>query len=103
MPQITGTLTNSGDSSTLITAGTSAIQVLGLQLYISDASIVVTVKTGSTAKFTCAGLASTLVAVQPSVGVKEPLFQGEVGEDLVINLSGTAGAGVRYNIQYAKK
>lgn len=104
MPSITGTLTNSGESTALVAvpAGQS-IQVLGLSLYINDASITVTVKTGSTAKFTCAGLAGTQVAVQPQAGGREPLIQGAYGDDLLINLSGAAAAGVRYNIQYVLK
>lgn len=99
MPQITGTLSSSGDSAALIEAGASqCIQVWGLQLYIVDSAITVTVKTGSTAKFTCGGAATVTVSVEPPSCGKEPILQGAKGEDLLINLSG-AGS-VRYSIQY---
>lgn len=98
MLSITGTLSASGDSSALIDVDAStAVYVLGYQIMGKDSDITVTLKTGSTTKATVFCPADGVGGISCPPG-KEPYFQGLVGEDFKINLSG-AGS-VAYNIQY---
>ena len=101
MAQITGSLTSSGDSTTLISVtGTQFITGWNLSIMGDSANITVTVKTGSTARYTVRCPATGVGGVAHA-GAHEPLFQGAPGESLVINLSGAAANGVYYNLFYS--
>lgn len=100
MPSITGTLTASGDSATLITVPAGGyLQVLSQQIAVNSAAITVTVKVGGTNKWTGYGVASAITYME-ATSAREPLYTGASGDDLLINLSGAASSGVAYNIQY---
>lgn len=102
MPSITGTLSSSGDSAALIAAPTSPafIEVWSLSLMAKDSDITVTVKSGSTVKFTALTPASGVGGIAVPAG-REPIFQCAAAEALKINLSGAGN--VAYNINYAIK
>ncbi len=99
MPSITGVLSSSGDSTAIIAiAATDWLEVLGYQILAKDSDITVTLKTGATGRATilCPDIGVGGISCPPG---REPYFQGLIGEDLIINLSG-AGA-VAYNVQYS--
>jgi len=101
MPFITGTLTASGDSTTLIAAPTSpsCIAVWSLSVMGKNADIAVSIITGSTTQYSILLPASGVGGVCHPSG-REPIFIGGAGELLKINLSGAAASGVAYNIYY---
>jgi hypothetical protein len=101
VPSITGSLSASGDSAALVNVDAdTAVYVLGYQIMAADSDIAVTLKTGSTARATvrCPATGVGGISCPPA---KEPYFQGLVGEDLIINLSGAGD--VVYNVQYTTR
>jgi hypothetical protein len=103
MLSISGTLTSSGNSADLITCAASQwVEVWSLSIMAKAADITVTVKTGSTTKYSVLCPATGVGGVAHPSG-HEPLFKGAAGEALLLNLSGAAASGVAYNIAYAIK
>lgn len=99
MPSVTGTLTDSGDSATIVTSTSPAfVEVLGYQITSKDSDITVQIKTGSTVRATVLCPADGVGGIACPPG-REPYLQGGAGEALKLNLSGSGT--VAYNIQYA--